>query len=82
MKIFFADRPTYEQLKEITQLLEVETTTDKTLPKETWEKSEHKVCILHLGDYGKYTFNLYFDKSNEKLERVSIGILPKEERRI
>lgn len=75
MRMFFADRPTYEQLKEIAQLLEVETTTNKTLPKETLEKSEHKVCILHLGNYGKYKFNLYFDELNENLERVSIGIL-------
>ena len=76
MSIKFINRiQNYEQLKEITKNLEIETTSDRTLPREKWEIENHQVIIDHLGEFGNYQLTLYFDKQNMTLERVSVLIL-------
>ena len=76
MSIKFINRvASWEQLNEITQLLEVETTSDKTLPKRDYEINGHYVLIDTMGQYGRYQFELYFDKYNETLLRVSVFIV-------
>lgn len=76
MSIKFINRvASWEQLNEIAQQLETERTTDRTLPREDWEKKSHSVVIDLLGEHGRYQFTLYFDKWNERLERVSVLVV-------
>lgn len=76
MSIKFINRvASWEQLNEITQQLEIEKTTDRTLPREDWEKKSHQVLIDFMGEHGRYQFTLHFDKYNETLEKVSVLVI-------